>query len=78
MIKGWQPLGNLIYCYGGKIQKGYTFTSSEIPLPSDLLDPWDVRELYIRKTADLPLQLWVGTFPRFILKKSQNGSQMAE
>ena len=32
----------------------------------DLLEPWDVRELYIRKTADLPLQLWVGTFPRFV------------
>ena len=32
----------------------------------DLLDPWDVRKLYIRKTADLPLQLWVGTFPRFM------------
>ena len=31
-----------------------------------LLEPWDVRELYIRKTADLPLQLLVGTFPRFV------------
>jgi hypothetical protein len=28
-------------------------------------EPWDVRELCIRKTADLPLQLLVGTFPRF-------------
>jgi hypothetical protein len=27
---------------------------------------WDVRELYIRKTANLPLQLLVGTFPRFV------------
>jgi hypothetical protein len=39
-------------------------------LPSDsiffLLEPWDVRELYIRKTTDLPLQLLVGTFPRFV------------
>jgi isocitrate dehydrogenase kinase/phosphatase len=26
----------------------------------------DVRELYIRKTADLPLQLCVDTFPRFV------------
>ena len=26
----------------------------------------DVRALSIRKTADLPLQLWVGTFPRFV------------
>ena len=26
---------------------------------------WDVRALSIRKTADLPLQLRVGTFPRF-------------
>ena len=33
---------------------------------SDLLEPWDVRELYIRKTADLPLQLCVDTFPRFV------------
>ena len=32
----------------------------------DLLLPWDVRELYIRKTADLLLQLLVGTFPRFV------------
>jgi hypothetical protein len=31
----------------------------------DLLEPWDVRALSIRKTADLPLQLRVGTFPRF-------------
>ena len=40
---------------------------SEIPLPSDgflfdLLKPWDVRALSTRKTADLPLQLRVGTF----------------
>jgi hypothetical protein len=44
---------------------------SEIPLPSDgflldLLEPWDVRALSIRKTADLPLQLWVDTYPRFV------------
>jgi hypothetical protein len=32
----------------------------------DLLEPWDVRALSIRKTADLPLQLWVGIFPRFV------------
>jgi hypothetical protein len=32
----------------------------------DLLEPWDVTALSIRKTADLPLQLWVGTFPRFV------------
>ena len=37
--------------------------SPEIPLPSDgflfdLLEPWDVRVLSIRKTGDLPLQLW--------------------
>ena len=32
----------------------------------DLLEPWDVRELYIRKTADLPLQLCVDTLPRFV------------
>jgi hypothetical protein len=31
-----------------------------------LLEPWDVRELSIRKTADLLLQLWVSTFPRFV------------
>jgi hypothetical protein len=29
---------------------------------------WDVRELYIRKTADLPLQLCVDTFPCFVTK----------
>ena len=44
---------------------------SEIPLPSDgfffdLLEQWDVRALSIRKTADLPLQLWAGTFPCFV------------
>ena len=32
-----------------------------------LLEPWDVRELYIWKTADLLLQLWVSTFPRFVV-----------
>jgi hypothetical protein len=32
----------------------------------DLLEPWVVRELYIRKTADFPLQLCVDTFPRFV------------
>jgi hypothetical protein len=26
-----------------------------------MLEPWDVRALSIRKTADLPLQLRVGT-----------------
>ena len=31
-----------------------------------MLEPWDVREFYLRKTADLPLQLLVGTFPRFV------------
>ena len=31
-----------------------------------LLELWNVRELYIRKTVDLPLRLWVGTFPRFV------------
>jgi hypothetical protein len=49
----------------------YALYLSKIPLPSDgflfdLLEPWDVRALSIRKTADLPLQLWVGTFPRFV------------
>ena len=33
----------------------------------DLLEPWDVRELYIRKTADLLLQLCVDTFPRLVV-----------
>jgi hypothetical protein len=32
----------------------------------DLLEPWDVRELYIRKTADLPVQLCLGIFPHFV------------
>jgi hypothetical protein len=31
-----------------------------------LLEPWDVGELYIRKTADLPLRLLVSTFPCFV------------
>jgi hypothetical protein len=30
-----------------------------------LLEPSNVRAQYIRKTADLLLQLWVSTFPRF-------------
>jgi hypothetical protein len=34
-----------------------------------LLELWDIRERYIRKTADLPLQLLVGTFPRFVAIK---------
>ena len=35
--------------------------------PSFLVrDSSAVRALSIRKTADLPLQLWVGTFPRFV------------
>jgi hypothetical protein len=34
----------------------------------DLLEPWGIRALSIRKTADLPLQLWVGTFPHFVAK----------
>ena len=34
---------------------------------STLLELWDVRVLSIRKTADLPLQLLVGTFPRFVV-----------
>ena len=33
----------------------------------DLLEPWDARELYLRKTADLPMQLCLGTFPRFVV-----------
>jgi hypothetical protein len=32
----------------------------------DLLEPWEIRALSIRKTAHLPLQLCVGTFPRFV------------
>jgi hypothetical protein len=44
---------------------------SEIPLSSDgflfdLLEPWDIRALSISKTEYLPLQLCVGTFPRFM------------
>ena len=44
---------------------------SEISLPSDgfmfdLQEPWEFRALSIRKTADFPLQLWIGTFPRFV------------
>ena len=31
-----------------------------------LLEPSNVRAQYIRKTADLLLQLWVSTFPRFV------------
>ena len=31
-----------------------------------LLEPSNVRAKYIRKTADLLLQLWVSTFPRFV------------
>jgi hypothetical protein len=31
-----------------------------------LLEPSNVRVQYIRKTADLLHQLWVGTFPRFV------------
>jgi hypothetical protein len=32
----------------------------------DFLEPWDIRALSIRKTADLALQLWVDTFSSFV------------
>jgi hypothetical protein len=69
---------DLTKCHLTKGQNDYSMcrndqvlNSPEIPLPSDdflfdLLEPWDVRALSIGKTADLPLQLWVGTFPRFV------------
>ena len=56
---------NLIIWYRIVVPK----RQSEIPSDGflfDLLEPWDVRALSIRKTADLPLQLWVGTFSRFV------------
>jgi hypothetical protein len=45
--------------------------SPEIPLPSaGFFSPANAvgrqRARYIRKTVDLPLQLLVGTFPRFV------------
>ena len=48
------------------LSQGIVRDSSAVRRPFFLLEPWDVRELYIRKTADLPLQLLVGTFPRFV------------
>ena len=64
---------NFIYidCLSLNFEVLYLYTQSEIPLPFDgflfdLLVPWDVRALSIRKTANLPLQLWVATFPRFV------------
>jgi hypothetical protein len=47
-----------------KIYK-HTFCRPTFFFP-DLLEPWDVRELYIWKTVDLLLQLCVDTFPRFV------------
>jgi hypothetical protein len=55
-----------------------------------LLELWDVRELYIRKTADLPLQRHISTFRgyrilfsirnpyinRFFENESQHGEMM--
>ena len=57
--------------YGPSENTAYPMFKSEIPLTSDdflfdLLEPWDARALSKRKTADVPLQLWVGTFPRFV------------
>jgi hypothetical protein len=54
-----------------KFVTGATLLQLEILLPSDgflfnLLEVWDVGALSIRKTADLLLQLWVGTFSRFM------------
>ena len=36
----------------------------------DLLEPWDVRALSIRKTADLPLQLWVVAIRFYFLSET--------
>ena len=57
--------------YSGGDEKKTKPDGSMIPLPSDcflfdLLEPCDVRAIPIRKTADLPLQLRFGTFPRFV------------
>ena len=51
---------------GSKLGMAAVRDSSAVRRLFFLLEPWDVRELYIRKTADLPLQLLVGTFPRFV------------
>ena len=66
-------ISKILQCSGSVVEIGILLMTkqTEIRLPSDgiflfLLEPWDVRELYIRKTADLPLQLLVGTFPRFV------------
>ena len=71
----------LFYCYSSYYNQNEVFDDEHdadhndtsprfLCLPTafffDLLEPWDVRELYIRKTADLPLQLCVDTFPRFV------------
>jgi hypothetical protein len=68
----------MIYLSRGELANHYTTDEPMIYLSSSprflsrptalyiLLEPWDVRALYIRKTADLPLQLLVGTFPRFV------------
>jgi hypothetical protein len=70
-VKMLRPRLGLFYFYFIRWEGGFLHVKSEIPLPSDgflfdLLEPWDVRVLSIRKTAYLPLQLWVGTFPRFV------------
>jgi hypothetical protein len=64
----------ILYKKQAHFQSALLFTSTIIVRDSSvvrrhyifLLEPWDVRELYIRKTADLLLQLWVSTFPRFV------------
>ena len=50
-----------IYMYGSSPRFLCRLTALYI-----LLEPRDVREICIRKTADLLLQLWVSTFPCFV------------
>ena len=64
-------LAGLLMCPGLSHSMRIGWFTDVPPLPSDgflfdLLEPCDVRTLSIRKTADLPLQLWVGTFLRFV------------
>jgi hypothetical protein len=59
---------NNIIKYKQKLFPGHDLVrdSSAVQQHFFLLEQWDIRELYIRKTADLPLQLLVGTFPHFV------------
>ena len=76
-IQNVESKHGFLFCVGGggcsfypianEVAKGLVRDSSVVRRRYILLlEPSNVRAQYIRKTADLLLQLWVSTFPRFV------------